>query len=52
MCGIVGIISKKEDVTKKTINMLKQLEYRGYDSSGITVIKNENFITIKNIFFC
>lgn len=49
MCGIVGIISKKEDVTKKTINMLKQLEYRGYDSSGITVIKNENFITIKNI---
>ena len=49
MCGIIGIINKKDSITRKTIDMLKQLEYRGYDSSGITVVKNDNFITIKSI---
>lgn len=49
MCGIIGIINKKNDVTKKTIDMLKQLEYRGYDSCGITVVKNDKFLTIKSI---
>lgn len=37
MCGIVGYIGKKE---KKNIilNGLKELEYRGYDSSGMAVM--------------
>ncbi len=34
MCGIVGVTSKKEFSSKKLIDMLKRLEYRGYDSFG------------------
>lgn len=38
MCGIVGYIGKEE---KKSflLNGLKELEYRGYDSAGIAVLK-------------
>jgi glucosamine--fructose-6-phosphate aminotransferase (isomerizing) len=38
MCGIVRYIGKKE---KKEILLdgLQELEYRGYDSAGIAVIK-------------
>ena len=34
MCGIIGYIGKN-DATKKIINTLERLEYRGYDSAGI-----------------
>jgi len=34
MCGIIGYIGKS-DATKKIINTLERLEYRGYDSAGI-----------------
>ena len=36
MCGIIGIISKKE-VVNRLVSGLKRLEYRGYDSAGIAV---------------
>ncbi len=36
MCGIVGIISKK-NVTERIYQSLSRLEYRGYDSAGIAV---------------
>lgn len=41
MCGIVGYIGNKE---KKEIilNGLKELEYRGYDSSGMAVMTSAN----------
>ena len=39
MCGIVGIIST-QSVTKRILTSLKRLEYRGYDSAGISAIKN------------
>lgn len=45
MCGIFGIISK-ENVIKKTLQGLKKLEYRGYDSSGIAFFNEHNEITI------
>jgi glucosamine--fructose-6-phosphate aminotransferase (isomerizing) len=32
MCGIVGILSNKE-VTPTILDVLKKLEYRGYDSA-------------------
>ncbi len=38
MCGIVGSISKK-NVVPFLMDGLKSLEYRGYDSSGVAVLK-------------
>lgn len=49
MCGIVGIVSEKSEVVKETIESLERLEYRGYDSSGITILKGGNFKTIKSV---
>ncbi len=39
MCGIVGIVSNKS-VSASIIGALKKLEYRGYDSAGISTINN------------
>ena len=39
MCGIVGYIGEK-DATPIVMSGLKRLEYRGYDSAGIAVLKN------------
>jgi glutamine---fructose-6-phosphate transaminase (isomerizing) len=47
MCGIFGIISEK-NVVKKLIDGLKYLEYRGYDSAGLSVIEKE-IKTIKRV---
>ena len=41
MCGIIGIVSNKP-VSSNIISALKKLEYRGYDSAGISTIKNGN----------
>lgn len=43
MCGIVGIISN-QSVTKRILGSLKRLEYRGYDSAGISAIKNKKIV--------
>jgi len=39
MCGIVGIIGKK-DVTPHLVEGLRRLEYRGYDSAGVATLVN------------
>ena len=48
MCGIVGYLGKKE---KKEILLdgLQELEYRGYDSAGIAVIKDSKLNHFKAI---
>ena len=43
MCGIVGFIGKKPE--KVLIEGLKRLEYRGYDSAGIA-LKKDNAIEL------
>jgi glutamine---fructose-6-phosphate transaminase (isomerizing) len=45
MCGIVAYIGKKE-AFPMILEGLKRLEYRGYDSSGISIINN-GLITVK-----
>lgn len=44
MCGIAGYINKtnKKDAIKTTLDILKALEYRGYDSSGIVYLNDKN----------
>jgi len=46
MCGIVGYVGK-EKVSNILINGLKRMEYRGYDSAGLTVFENDKLYTIK-----
>ncbi|CUS76492.1 glutamine--fructose-6-phosphate transaminase [Candidatus Kryptonium thompsonii] len=41
MCGIVGYIGKRNTIDV-LINGLKRLEYRGYDSAGIAILKDGN----------
>ena len=39
MCGIFGIINDKKNQAANTVlDGLKKLEYRGYDSWGISII--------------
>src|SRR3546814_15935208 len=37
MCGIIGILGKDE-VTDRLVEGLRRLEYRGYDSAGVSTI--------------
>ena len=47
MCGIFGIFSNNP-VINPILTGLSKLEYRGYDSSGISVLDNSNsIITIR-----
>jgi glucosamine--fructose-6-phosphate aminotransferase (isomerizing) len=46
MCGIVGYIGS-EPILPILIEGLKRLEYRGYDSAGISVVTNGKIYTQK-----
>ena len=39
MCGIIGYIGQKQ-VLPILIDGLRRLEYRGYDSAGVAVLRN------------
>ena len=48
MCGIVGYLGNK-NAKEILLSGLKELEYRGYDSSGIAVLQNGKFDSFKAI---
>lgn len=48
MCGIVAYSGKK-DCANLIIGGLKKLEYRGYDSAGISLEKGDKIITLKAV---
>ena len=47
MCGIIGYIGKNNNAIKTVIEGLEALEYRGYDSAGITYSNNNKLVTLK-----
>ncbi len=47
MCGIIGITSNKP-VSSAIVNSLRKLEYRGYDSAGISTLSNGFINEIKS----
>ena len=48
MCGIIGYIGKPKKVSK-IVDLLSILEYRGYDSSGISELHNNTFFIKKKV---
>ena len=48
MCGIVGIINS-DNLKIKAINVLNKLEYRGYDSAGVSFLAKNNIKTITEV---
>lgn len=48
MCGIVGYVGSKQ-IGSRLIEGLKRLEYRGYDSSGISVISDQQLRHTKKV---
>ncbi len=46
MCGIVGYIGKRE-AASVLLDGLKRLEYRGYDSAGIAILKDKRINVAK-----
>lgn len=48
MCGIFGYIGNK-DAVKTTLNGLKKLEYRGYDSAGLAGIHQGKMVFWKDV---
>ena len=47
MCGIVGYYGNK-DISSILVDGLQRLEYRGYDSAGISIMGKSGIYTQKN----
>jgi glucosamine--fructose-6-phosphate aminotransferase (isomerizing) len=48
MCGIIGVVSRNNQIAETVLSSLKRLEYRGYDSAGIAVIEGNTLSLIKD----
>jgi glutamine---fructose-6-phosphate transaminase (isomerizing) len=49
MCGIFGYVGHKNNAAEMVLEGLKLLEYRGYDSWGVTVKKEKKLICEKHV---
>ena len=46
MCGIVGAVAER-DIVPVLIEGLRRLEYRGYDSAGVAVVRDDGSIGLR-----
>jgi glucosamine--fructose-6-phosphate aminotransferase (isomerizing) len=46
MCGIFGYVGKEKNLSKLLLDGISKLEYRGYDSAGITVFDKKGRVKI------
>ncbi len=51
MCGIFGYIGSKVDAADKVFRGLQDIEYRGYDSWGVSLFAGNKFKTVKKVGF-
>ncbi|MBP9710872.1 MAG: glutamine--fructose-6-phosphate transaminase (isomerizing) [Candidatus Pacebacteria bacterium] len=49
MCGIVAIIAPKGDIAPVLLDCIKRLEYRGYDSAGVSVANGGDLQVLKAV---
>ena len=47
MCGIVGYIGRTPKALGPILEGLNTLEYRGYDSAGVTLLTKDRPLTIR-----
>jgi len=48
MCGIIGYVGKSNGVPY-ILEGLKKLEYRGYDSAGISILQDKKIVTVRAV---
>ncbi len=48
MCGIVGAVANR-NVVPILLNGLSRLEYRGYDSAGLVVVRDGKLDRVRSI---
>ncbi|HEX3788947.1 MAG TPA: glutamine--fructose-6-phosphate transaminase (isomerizing) [Pseudonocardiaceae bacterium] len=47
MCGIVGYVGCHQDAVSVLVEGLRRLEYRGYDSAGVAVVRDDELSVSK-----
>ena len=46
MCGMVGYVGPR-DATPIVLDGLKRLEYRGYDSAGLAIVRDDGTLAVR-----